>query len=100
MKRALPVAGLALLISLLATACSLTRPMQAKPVPAQVRTSAAGYIVVTVRNEPRSDAEHPGSTPRGYDAAGRYGVTGGASLQVKALERDYGLREISAWPIA
>ena len=100
MKRALPVAALALLISLLATACSLTRPMQATPVPAQVRTGAARYIVVTVRNEPRSEAEHPGSTPRGYDAAGRYGVTGSASLQAKALEHDYGLREISAWPIA
>ncbi len=55
---------------------------------------------MTVRNEPRAQAEHPGSTPRGYDAAGRYGVTGSASLQARALERDYGLREISAWPIA
>jgi subtilisin family serine protease len=100
MKRALPVAALALLISLLATGCSLTRPLQANPVPAQVRTSAARYIVVTLRNEPSSQAEHPGSTPRGYDAAGRYGVTGSASLQAKSLERDYGLREISAWPIA
>ncbi|HEY6455996.1 MAG TPA: S8 family serine peptidase [Steroidobacteraceae bacterium] len=100
MNRALPVAGLALLISLLATACSLTRPLQANPVPVQVRTSPARYIVVTVRNEPGSQAEHPGSTPRGYDAAGRYGVTGSASRQVRALERAYGLREISAWPIA
>jgi subtilisin family serine protease len=100
MKRALPVAGLALLISLLATACSLTRPLQANPVPAQVRASAARYIVVTLRNEPSSQAEHPGATPRGYDAAGRYGVTGSASLQAKALEHDYGLREISSWPIA
>ncbi|HEX3836203.1 MAG TPA: S8 family serine peptidase [Steroidobacteraceae bacterium] len=100
MKRALPVAALALLISLLVTACALTRPLQAPPVPAQVRTGAGRYIVVTLRNEPRAEAEHPGSTPRGYDAAGRYGVTGSASRQAKALERDYGLRQISAWPIA
>jgi subtilisin family serine protease len=100
MKRALTTAGFALLISLLATACSITRPLQANPVPAQVRASAERYIVVTLRNQPLSQAEHPGSTPRGYDAAGRYGVTGSASLQAKALERDYGLREISAWPIA
>jgi subtilisin family serine protease len=99
MNRAL-TAALALLISLLATACSLTRPLQANPVPAQVRTGAARYIVVTLRNQPLSQAQRPGSTPRGYDAAGRYGVTGSASLQAKALERDYGLREISAWPIA
>jgi subtilisin family serine protease len=96
MKRALTAAGLALLV----TACSLTRPLQANALPTPVRTSAARYIVVTLRNEPLSAAEHPGSTPRGYDAAGRYGITGSASLQAKALERDYGLREISAWPIA
>ena len=100
MKQALPVAALALFIGLLATGCSLTRPLQADPLPAQARSSAASYIVVTLRNEPTSQAEHPGATPRGYDAAGRYGVTGSASLQAKALERDYGLREISAWPIA
>jgi subtilisin family serine protease len=100
MKPALPVAALALLISLLATACSLTRPLQAKAVPTQVRTGAGRYIVVTLRNDPHAQAEHPGSTPRGYDAAGRYGVTASASQQAKALEHDYGLREISAWPIA
>ena len=100
MKPALSVTALALLISLLATACSLTRPLQAKAVPTQVRTTAGRYIVVTLRNEARAQAEHPGSTPRGYDAAGRYGVTASASQQAKALERDYGLREISAWPIA
>ena len=100
MKPALSVTALALLISLLATACSLTRPLQAKAVPAQVRTSSGRYIVVTLRNDARAQAEHPGSTPRGYDAAGRYGVTASASQQAKALERDYGLREISAWPIA
>ncbi len=100
MKRALSAAAFALLISLLATACSITGPLQANPVPAQARVSSARYIVVTLRNEPGSQAEHPGSTLRGYDAAGHYGVTGRASLQARALERDYGLREVSAWPIA
>ena len=70
------------------------------PIPEQVRADSAHYIVVTLRNEPGAGAEHPGSTPRGYDAAGHYGVTSSARMQARALERDFGLREISAWPIA
>ncbi len=100
MKRALPTACLGLLVCLLASSCTLTRPLQANPIPPQARADGARYIVVTVKNDARAQAERPGSTPRGYDAAGRYGVTASASAQVRALERDYGLREISAWPIA
>jgi subtilisin family serine protease len=100
MKRALPIAAVALLMVLMGSACTTARIQAASPIPAPARADATRYIVVTVRNEPQAQAEHPGSTPRGYDAAGRYGVTGNASLQTRALERQYGLREISAWPIA
>jgi len=100
MSRSPPIACLALCISLLAAACSTVPAPRARPIPAQARADAGLYIVVTLRNEPRAQAEHPGSTPRGYDAAGHYGVTGEAGLQVRALEHEYGLREISAWPIA
>lgn len=100
MKRALPLASLGLLISVLLSACASLAGSHAQPITEQVRTDAARYIVVTLRNDPRAQAEHPGSTPRGYDAAGHYGVTGSASSQGRALERDYGLRAISAWPIA
>ncbi|MGC1460205.1 MAG: S8 family serine peptidase [Steroidobacteraceae bacterium] len=100
MNRALPIACAALLIGLLGSGCTTARIQAASPIPARARDDAARYIVVTLRNEPHAAAEHPGSTPRGYDAAGRYGVTAGASLQARALERQYGLRAISAWPIA
>jgi subtilisin family serine protease len=96
MKGALGIACAALLVS----ACSTVPTQQARALPPQARADTARYIVVTLRNDPRAQAEHPGSTPRGYDAAGRYGVTGSASAQEQALERQYGLREVSAWPIA
>jgi subtilisin family serine protease len=100
MNRALPIACVALLIGLLSTACTTARTQAASPIPAPARADATRYIVVTLRNDSPAQAEHPGSTPRGYDAAGRYGVTTSASLQTRALERQYGLRQISAWPIA
>jgi hypothetical protein len=100
MSRALPIASLGLLLSVLVSACASLPTSHARPIPEQARADAARFIVVTLRNEPRVQAEHPGSTPRGYDAAGHYGLTGSASSQARALERDYGLREVSAWPIA
>ena len=100
MKPALPIVCLALLVSVLAAHCAIAANPGAAPIPAQVRTDAGRYIVVTLRNEPSAQARHPGSTPRGYDAAGHYGVTANARMQTRALERQFGLREISAWPIA
>jgi hypothetical protein len=100
MNRAFPILGIALLLSLLAAAPTTAATAAASPIPAQVRADAGRYIVVTLRNEPGAQAQHPGSTPRGYDAAGHYGVTATARMQTRALEREFGLREISAWPIA
>src|SRR5712664_1105683 len=39
------------------------------------------------------------STPRGYDAVAAYGPSPAARQAMRALENDYGLREVSAWPI-
>jgi hypothetical protein len=41
-----------------------------------------------------------GATLRGYDSAGLYGVTSAARATVRAITKDYGLHEVSAWPIA
>ncbi len=100
MNRALPIAAALLLIGPLGTGCTTARIQAARPIPAPARADATRYIVVTLRNQAHAAAEHAGSTPRGYDAAGRYGLTASASMQTRALERQYGLREISAWPIA
>jgi hypothetical protein len=53
-----------------------------------------------VDNQPAPLAAHAGSTPRGYDTIGNYGPTPAARETMQALENDYGLREVSAWPIA
>ena len=50
MNPALPIAGFALLISLLTTACTTAAAVQANPIPAQVRADAGRFIVVTLRN--------------------------------------------------
>src|ERR1700733_13427482 len=100
MKPALSIACLALLVSVLASLSATAATPRAAPISAQVRADAGRYIVVTLRNEPSAQARHPGSTPRGYDAVGHYGVTANARMQTRALEREFGLREISAWPIA
>jgi len=89
-----------LLWGLLAAAAATAATPGAAPIPQAVRADAGRYIVVTLRNEPGAQAQHPGSTPRGYDAAGHYGVTATARMQTRALEREFGLREVSAWPIA
>jgi subtilisin family serine protease len=87
-------------IALLVSACAVA-PLarRATPLPEQVRSSPVQFVVVTVRNEARTRAARAGSTPRGYDDAGAYGTTALASATVHSLERAYGLREISAWPI-
>jgi hypothetical protein len=64
-----------------------------------MRADPSKFVVVTVRNDPRPLATRAGATLRGYDSAGMYGVTSDARAAVRALTRDYGLREVSAWPI-
>jgi subtilisin family serine protease len=87
-------------IAFLASACAVAPvAMRAAPLPEQVRTAPAQFVVVTVRNDAHTRASRAGSTPRAYDEAGAYGTTSIASATVHSLERAYGLREISAWPI-
>ena len=45
-------------------------------------------------------AGHAGSSPKGYDGLTLYGPTSHAAQVLKGVERDYGLREVTAWPIA
>jgi hypothetical protein len=57
-------------------------------------------IVVTVANEPVPLEGEAGSTPRPYRGFQHYSLSGAARRVVAALARDYGLKEITAWPIA
>lgn len=96
MKRSLAVILCAALGACAASHASLRPP----PLPADMQSDPSNFVVVTVRNDARPLATRAGATVRGYDSAGVYGVTSAARLAVRGLSRDYGLREVSAWPIA
>lgn len=88
---------LAGVMAALAAACSVTRePSGASLVP-DVKTDPSRYIVVSLTNEPSAPAE-AGSSTRTYPS-GEYAVASAARWGARALERDYGLTETSAWPI-
>ena len=69
-------------------------------LPVAVRSAPAGYLVVTIRNPVEPAALQAASTPRGYGGLGHYLAGGTALAQARALEREYGLKEVSSWPIA
>jgi hypothetical protein len=92
---------LAALLAIGLCACSSTR-LNAEVQAAAQRLSddPERYIVAGVNNEEPAPAGHAGSSPKGYDSLTLYGPTSRAAEQLRGLERDYGLREITAWPIA
>jgi hypothetical protein len=61
--------------------------------------SSERFIIAAVDNDPVEFVAHAGSTPRGYGLSAAYGSTSRARDVMHALEHDYGLREVSAWPI-
>ncbi len=65
----------------------------------QASLAADRYIIVAVDNAAAAYVAHAGGTPRGYDAAADYGATATARETLHAVERQYGLRELNAWPI-
>lgn len=58
------------------------------------------YIVAGVDNDAAMPAGHAGSSPRGYDGLTVYGASSRARQLLASLEREYDLREVTAWPIA
>lgn len=94
------LAGLALLLAILA-ACA-TRPVlpPSATLPEAARAEPGDYLVVTIRNPVVPAPIRAASTPRGYDGGGPYIAGGSALATSKALAADYGLVEVSSWPIA
>jgi subtilisin family serine protease len=93
--RALTFAALGLLAG-----CALRQnALRPAELPASAKADPGRFVVITVRNQPQPAVATPGSTPRGYAAAGVYGVGAGARSVTQSLERDYRLQEVSAWPI-
>jgi subtilisin family serine protease len=85
---------------LMACACSNT-PVRIEPnaLADQISVSPDHFIIAAVENDPAVFAARAGSTPRGYDGITSYGPSSAARQMLRSLENDYGLREVSAWPI-
>ncbi|MDB6082417.1 MAG: hypothetical protein JWN43_298 [Gammaproteobacteria bacterium] len=61
--------------------------------------SSERFIIAAVDSGDAPLSSRAGSTPRGYDAVAAYGPTAQARRVMRSLEDEYGLREVSAWPI-
>jgi subtilisin family serine protease len=84
----------------LASACgSAPVRIDSRALGNQVSVSPDRFIIVAVENAPATYVAHAGSTPRGYDAVANYGPSSHARQTMRAVERDYGLHEVNAWPI-
>ena len=93
----------AVLIVACACACACTNSQmttEARRAVQRVNDDADHYIVAGVDNEEATPAGHAGSSPKGYDGLTLYGPTARARRTLQSVERDYGLREVDAWPIA
>jgi hypothetical protein len=91
----------ALLLALTTGACS-TSPVriQSAALADQVSSSPDRFIIAAVDNEPAGFEARAGSSPRGYDGAVSYGPSQVARRTMRSLENEYGVHEVSAWPIA
>jgi hypothetical protein len=85
-------------MSALAAGCFVTREPSRASLVSDVETNPSRYVVVSIRNEPSTLPLVAGSSSRIYPSGG-YNVAGAARRVARALERDYGLTETSAWPI-
>jgi hypothetical protein len=91
----------ALLLALTTGACS-TSPVriQSAALADQVSSSPESFIIAAVDNEPAGFEARAGSSPRGYAGAVSYGPSEVARQTMRSLETEYGVHEVSAWPIA
>jgi hypothetical protein len=99
---------LILVASAALSACASSRPMavandQANPSRASAATVASmdsqRDIVLAVANPLESPAANAGSSLLGYAAPRYYGAGERAASTLAALKKNYGLREVTGWPI-
>jgi subtilisin family serine protease len=73
--------------------------IESKALGAAHDQSSERLIIAAVDNDPTAFVATAGGTPRGYDSVVPYGATSTARARMHALEKDFGLREVSEWPI-
>src|SRR5215831_9176716 len=64
-----------------------------------LRNEPDQLIVITVENSAETLATRAGSTPRGYDSNVSYHASRAARETIAAIEHEYGLHQVVAWPI-
>jgi hypothetical protein len=95
MRRWLPA-----LLVLAACACSNTPVrIESRALTERISQAPEQYIIAAVDNQPALFVARAGSSPRGYDGIASYGPSAAALDVMRSLEKEYGLREVSAWPI-
>jgi hypothetical protein len=90
------------LMLLIASLCACSNsPVRIEPraLGNQVSESPDRFIIAAIDNDPVAFAGRAGSTPRGYDTITVYAATAHARKVMRSIEGEYGLREVSAWPI-
>jgi len=89
------------LIAIVAGGCAANAPVRiaSRSLADEMSRSPEHFIIAAVDNDPAAFAARAGSTPRGYDSIASYGPSPEARKTMRALENDYGLKEVSAWPI-
>jgi len=86
--------------ALLASACSNTPVrIESRALADQISQSPDHFIIAAVENDPAVFVARAGGTPRGYDGVPVYGASMAARQMMRDLEKEYGLHEVSAWPI-
>lgn len=73
--------------------------IESRALPNPSSEDAERFIIAAVDNGSAAFFAEAGSTPRGYDTISAYGPSSRARQLMHSLEQDYGLREVSAWPI-
>jgi subtilisin family serine protease len=92
-------ATLLTLAVLLAACASVPVRIESDALGTRAAVSPDRYIIAAVDNDPVPLMTHAGSSPRGYDSVSDYGPTVNARQMLHAVEAEYGLREVKAWPI-
>jgi hypothetical protein len=89
-----------LIVALTCCACSgAPVRIESRALPNPSSEPAERFIIAAVDNGSTTFFTGAGSTPRGYDTIAAYGPSSRASQVMHSLEQEYGLREVSAWPI-
>ncbi len=86
--------------TMLLTAACTTQPVRIEQRALEQSSEPADRLIIAaVDNDGAALPARAGGTPRGYDALAPYGPTPSARERLRAVESQYGLREVNAWPI-